>query len=79
MVSSLSKSRRQHKNEVYQLTSAVMNAERLTVASRYLEIEGTLRSTSRYPYFDISDLQNSGKYQSNNQISQKNMQFDSFS
>ena len=27
-----------------------------TVVSRYLEIEGTLRNTSRYPYFDISDL-----------------------
>ena len=27
-----------------------------TVDSRYLEIEGTLRNTSGYPYFDISDL-----------------------
>ena len=27
-----------------------------TVDSRYLEIEGTLLNTSRYPYFDISDL-----------------------
>ena len=27
-----------------------------TVDSRYLEIEGTLKNTSRYPYFDISDL-----------------------
>ena len=27
-----------------------------TVDSRYLEIEGTLENTSRYPYFDISDL-----------------------
>ena len=27
-----------------------------TVDSRYLEIEGTLRNSSRYPYFDISDL-----------------------
>ena len=26
------------------------------VDSRYLEIEGTLKNTSRYPYFDISDL-----------------------
>ena len=25
------------------------------VDSRYLEIEGTLKNTSRYPYFDISD------------------------
>ena len=28
-----------------------------TVDSRYLEIEGTLKNSSRYPYFDISDLQ----------------------
>ena len=28
----------------------------ITVDSRYLEIEGTLRNSSRYPYFDISDL-----------------------
>ena len=27
-----------------------------TVDSRYLKIEGTLKNTSRYPYFDISDL-----------------------
>ena len=27
-----------------------------TVDSRYLEIKGTLRNTSRYPHFDISDL-----------------------
>ena len=40
-----------------------------TVDSRYLEVEGTLWNTSRYPYFDISDLQNWGKYQSNKQIS----------
>ena len=44
-----------------------------TVDSRYLEVEGTLWNTSRYPYFDISDVQNWGKYQSNNQISQMNM------
>ena len=49
-----------------------------TVDSRYLEVEGTLWNTSRYPYLDISDMQNWGKYQSNNQISQVNMQFDSF-
>ena len=29
-----------------------------TVDSRYLEIQGTLLNTSRYPYFDISDLRN---------------------
>ena len=28
------------------------------VDSRYLEVEGTLWNISRYPYFDISDLQN---------------------
>ena len=50
-----------------------------TVDSRYLEVEGTLWSTSRYPYFNISDLQNWGKYQTNNQISQMNMLIDSFS
>ena len=27
-----------------------------TVDSRYLEIEGTFKNSSRYPYFDISDL-----------------------
>ena len=32
-----------------------------TVDSRYLEFQGTLWNTSRYPYFDISDLRNSGK------------------
>ena len=29
-----------------------------TVDSRDLEVEGTLSNTSRYPYFDISDVQN---------------------
>ena len=28
----------------------------ITVVSRYLEIEGTFKNTSRYPFFDISDL-----------------------
>ena len=32
-----------------------------TVDSRYLELQGTLWNTSRYPYFDLSDLQNWGK------------------
>ena len=27
-----------------------------TVDSRYLELQGTLWNSSRYPYFDISDL-----------------------
>ena len=34
---------------------------RNTVDSRYLKIQGTLWNTSRYLYFDISDLQNWGK------------------
>ena len=29
-----------------------------TVDSRYLEVEGTRWNTSRYPYFDMSDVQN---------------------
>ena len=29
-----------------------------TVDSHYLKVQGTLLSTSRYPYLDISDLQN---------------------
>ena len=32
-----------------------------TVDSRYLEVQGTLWNTKRYPYIDISDLQNWGK------------------
>ena len=44
-----------------------------TVDCRYLEVKETLLNTSWYPYFDISDLQNWGKYQMNNQISQMNM------
>ena len=44
-----------------------------TVDSRYLKVEGTLWNTSRYPNFDISELQNWGIYQLNNHISQMNM------
>ena len=33
----------------------------ITVHSRYLEIQWTLWNTSRYPYFEISDLRNWGK------------------
>ena len=39
-----------------------------TVDSRYFEIQGALWNTSRYPYLDISDLQNWGKNNSNNHI-----------
>ena len=45
-----------------------------TVDSHYLEVEGTLWNTSRYPYFDISDFQNWRKYKMHDQISQMNMQ-----
>ena len=44
-----------------------------TVDSRYLEFQGTLLTTSRYPYFDISGLQNQvKKNKSNNHILQMN-------
>ena len=38
--------------------------ETYTIDSRYLEVQGTLWNTSRYPYLDISDMQNWGKYKS---------------
>ena len=38
------------------------------VNSRYLEFQGTLWNTSRYPYLDISDLQNWGNNDSINHI-----------
>ena len=38
------------------------------VDSRYLEFQRTLWNTSRYPYLDISDLQNLGKNESNSHI-----------
>ena len=44
-----------------------------TVDSRYLEDQGTLWNTSRYPYPDILDVQNSGRNKTNNHTSQKNM------
>ena len=39
---------------ISRFTSAIHNLVD-TVDSRYLKIEGTLKNTSRYPYFDISD------------------------
>ena len=54
------------------LASKVASAKNI-VDSRYLEAEWTLWNTSRYPYFDISDLQTWWKYHLNNQISQINM------
>ena len=38
------------------------------VDSPYLEFQGTLWNTLRYPYLDISDLQNLGKNKSYNHI-----------
>ena len=42
-------------------TPAIYCVKGYTVDSRYLEFQGTLWNTSRYPYFDISDLRNWGK------------------
>ena len=39
-----------------ELDSELARHKLYTVDSRYLEIEGTLKNSSRYPYFDISDL-----------------------
>ena len=41
-----------------------------TVDSSYLEFQETLWNTSRYPYLDISDLQNLGKNKSYNHTEQ---------
>ena len=59
--------------EKEQRLKAITGSFGITVDSRYLEVEGTLWNTSRYPYFDISDVQNWGKYHPNNQISQMNI------
>ena len=45
----------------------------ITVGSRYLEVQGTLWNNSRYPYLDITALQNWGRYKPNNPISQMNI------
>ena len=39
-----------------------------TIGSRYLEVQGILWNTSRYPYLNISDLPKWGKNNSNNHI-----------
>ena len=39
----------------------LQNYKMYTVDSRYLEFQEAFWNTSRYPYFDISDLQNRGK------------------
>ena len=36
---------------------SMLNVQWNTVDSLYIEVEGTLCNTSRYPYFDISDVQ----------------------
>ena len=48
----------QNKARIFQLYFGYVSFDiyQDTVDSRYLEIEGTLRNSSRYPYFDISDL-----------------------
>ena len=48
-----------------------------TIDSHHLEVQGTLRNISRYPYLDISDLQNKEKHKPKNYISKMNMYFDS--
>ena len=52
---------------------AIQMGETYTVDSRYLEVQGTLWNTSRYPYLDLPDLQNWGKNKPNNHISKMNM------
>ena len=42
-------------NKTY-ISALLLTELQYTVDSRYLEIEGTLKISSRYPYFDISDL-----------------------
>ena len=51
------------KQDVTKLVSVLQMVKNLpsTVDSRYLEFQGTLWNTSRYPYLDISDLPNWGK------------------
>ena len=49
-----------------------------TVDSRYIEVQETLWNTSRYPYLNISQFAELRKNESNNHISQVNMQFDSW-
>ena len=43
-------------NLVLQFAQIYLHHFWTTVDSRYLEIEGNLKNTLRYPYFDISDL-----------------------
>ena len=46
---------------VWKSLTSTFESTNSTVDSRYLEFQGTLWNTSRYPYIDISDLQNWGK------------------
>ena len=45
-------------NASTQLENKIVKINGYTVDSRYLEVQGTLWNTSRYPYLDISDFQN---------------------
>ena len=40
------------------MLSSAYTYNEYTVDSRYLEVQGALLNTSRYPYLDISDLRN---------------------
>ena len=65
---------RKYQNDVHMCAPALIfslqeHQEHIcTVDSHYLEFQGTLWNTLRYPYLDISDLQNWGKNNSNNHI-----------
>ena len=47
---------KRRKKEMVRNLETMASQNLYTVDSRYLEIEGTLKNTSRYPCFDISDL-----------------------
>ena len=50
------------------ITHLHIHSNQNIVDYRYLEFQGTLWNTSRYPYLDILDLQNWGRNNSNNRI-----------
>ena len=56
----------------YKLWSSILQS------IRYLEDQETVWNSSRYPYLDMSYLQNRGKSKSNNQILHMNMWYDSW-
>ena len=51
----------QSRNFRSRVMHALLSLEISSVDTRYLEFQWTPWNTSRYPYFDISDLQNWGK------------------